>query len=232
MEMRWQILVLLHLKSWFCPGYYDKVLEILPTWITRIMIVGSVHHGPESRARHTVSWDYFAKVVDYFEEAGTRRNFTVGTRVNCAPDDDFMFMANAKWCGGLASVRSTPPHVPHSCTTRVRRFVPGGGGFGELLGQVVHLLGGTRIAERHGSACGNVSTSKNAVETFDLDCANPSELSWDEGGRLSPVQSLEQQLPVPTPMKRPASGHHSHEHPRKKPRFKKHNPSTPQEYWS
>ena len=82
----------------FGPGYYDKVLEILPAWITRIMIVGSVQHGPDSPS-HTASWDYFAEVVHYFEEAGTRRNFTVGTRMNCAPDDDFVFMASAKWCG-------------------------------------------------------------------------------------------------------------------------------------
>ena len=123
--------------------YYESLLRIVTdtkTNITKMVLVGNVYHQPlagvSEEAAHRSSREYMATAVDFFQTAGLE----VAERRDRLPDDDLVYMASASW------------------------FVPGGGGYGALVGQLVGLMGGAVARETGGGARG-------------------TQLRWERGGR-------------------------------------------------
>jgi hypothetical protein len=87
-----------------------------------ITVVGFAHHATRKKAKVLArrSYAYRAKMVEYFKQQG----FSASARPDSLPDDDFLYMVQAKF------------------------FVPGGGGFSRLIARFSESLGG-RIFRVH-----------------------------------------------------------------------------------
>lgn len=84
--------------------YYEKALKYFNN-IDHIILVGGFHYKRD----HTKSLEYVDKLSHFFQS----KSFTVETRINKDPDDDFIFMCNAK------------------------NFIQSGGGYSNLIGKIV-----------------------------------------------------------------------------------------------
>jgi len=97
-------------------AYFEAAMEKFPADVKTVVIVGSAVHRNYFSDSKGSEW-YVKKVIDLF----TRRGYVVIQRLRALPDDDFVYMSNAKY------------------------FLPTGGGYGGQASACVERLGGTPI---------------------------------------------------------------------------------------
>ena len=97
-------------------AYFEAAIEKFPAEVKTVVIVGSAVHRNYFSDSKGSEW-YTNKVVDFF----TRRGYVVVQRLSALPDDDFVYLSNAKY------------------------FLPTGGGYGGQAAACVERLGGTPI---------------------------------------------------------------------------------------
>lgn len=93
-------------------SHFETVLSQIPHMVRRIVLVSGAHTTTKNPHK---SAEYLRRLREFFERDG----FEVDVRWNRPPDDDFIFMSNAKY------------------------FASTGGGFSELVSAVVKEFGGT-----------------------------------------------------------------------------------------
>ena len=91
--------------------YFETLLSKVPVCVRRVILVSGSHTQTKNPQK---SAEYLRRLREFLEQYG----FEVEVRWNKPPDDDFVFMSNAKY------------------------FVPSGGGFSELVARVVKEFGG------------------------------------------------------------------------------------------
>ena len=97
-------------------AYFEAAVEKFPADVKTVVVVGSAVHRNYFSDSKGSEW-YTNKVVELL----TRRGYDVVQRLSALPDDDFVYLANARY------------------------FLPTGGGYGGQASACVERLGGTSI---------------------------------------------------------------------------------------
>ena len=88
-------------------AYFEAAIEKFPADVkTVVVVVGSAVHRDYFSDSKGSEW-YTKKVVDLL----TRRGYDVVQRLNAVPDDDFVYLANARYSSHWRRVRRTGEHL-------------------------------------------------------------------------------------------------------------------------